>query len=460
MKVKKIKENTICSVSTRQGEGAIAVIRISGPKAKNICNKIFSSKNFQNESGLKSNIVYYGKIKDGKKILDEVLLSYFQSPRSYTGEDVIEISCHGSEYIQKSIIQLLIKHGCKLAKRGEFTLRAFLNGKIDLSQAESVSNLIGAKNEKTHHLAMKQMRGGYSENIKSLRDKLIKFGALIELELDFSTEDVEFANREELNKLLSLMKKKITPLIDSFKYGNAIKNGIPITIVGPPNSGKSTLLNKILNEERAIVSDEKGTTRDIIEETFTLEGFQFRFIDTAGLRQTNNKIEKIGIQKTYEKINETAIIIYVFDINDFNKNQIKKDIFYFLKNKIETILVANKIDLTNQNFKIKEIDQKIIYSSILNNVGLENILNSILENTKKWKNINQDFVITNQRHFEALTNTLKSLKSIINGVKSNISGDLLALDIKEALESLGEITGEITNEDILDSIFRDFCIGK
>ena len=458
--MKKIKENTICSVSTRQGEGAIAVIRISGPKAKNICNKIFSSKNFQKKSGLKSNIVYYGKINDGKKILDEVLLSYFQSPRSYTGEDVIEISCHGSEYIQKSIIQLLIKHGCKLAKRGEFTLRAFLNGKIDLSQAESVANLIGAKNEKTHHLAMKQMRGGYSENIKTLRDRLIKFGALIELELDFSTEDVEFANREELNELLSLMKKKITPLIDSFKYGNAIKNGIPITIVGPPNSGKSTLLNKILNEERAIVSEVKGTTRDVIEENFTLEGFPFRFIDTAGLRQTNDKIEKIGIQKTYEKINETAIIIYVFDINDFNKNQIKKDILYFLENKIETVLVANKIDLTKQKFKIKEIDQKILYSSILNNVGLENILNSILEKTKKWKNINQDFVITNQRHFEALTNTLKSLESIINGIKSNISGDLLALDIKEALESLGEITGEITNEDILDSIFRDFCIGK
>lgn len=458
--MKKITKNTICSVSTKQGEGAIALIRISGPKATNICQKIFVSKSFEKKNNFKPNIIYYGKIKDGKKILDEVLLSYFQNPRSYTGEDVIEISCHGSEYIQKAIIQLLIKNGCTLAKRGEFTLRAFLNGKIDLSQAESVANLIGSKNEKSHYLAMKQMRGGYSENIKSLRNRLIKFGALIELELDFSTEDVEFANREELIELLSLMKKKITPLIDSFKYGNAIKKGIPIAIVGPPNSGKSTLLNKILNEERAIVSDIKGTTRDVIEESFNLEGFPFRFIDTAGLRQTDDEIEKIGIKKTYEKINEAAIIIYVFDVNDFIEKQIKKDIFYFFKKDIETILIANKIDLTNKKIKIKEIDKKIIYSSILNNEGLDNILNSILQKTKKWENINHEFVITNQRHFEALTNTLKSLKAIKNGINSKISGELLAIDIKEALEFLSEITGEITNEHILDSIFRDFCIGK
>ncbi len=458
--MKKINKNTICSVSTKQGEGAIAIIRISGPKAKNVCKKIFKSKGYNKKIDLKPNIVYYGKIIDGKNVLDEVLLTYFQSPKSYTGEDIIEISCHGSEYIQKAIIQLLIKNGCTLAKRGEFTLRAFLNGKIDLSQAESIANLIGSKNEKSHDLAMKQMRGGYSEKIKSFRDRLIKFGALIELELDFSTEDVEFANRQELIDLLSLMRKKITPLIDSFKYGNAIKNGIPITIAGPPNSGKSTLLNKILNEERAIVSDVKGTTRDVIEENFTLEGFQFRFIDTAGLRKTSDKIERIGIQKTYEKINEAAILIYVFDMNDFNENQIKKDVFSFLKKDIEIILIANKIDLTKKKIKIKELTKQTIYSSILNNKGVENILNSILQKTKKWENINQDFVITNQRHFEALTNTLKSLDSVRNGIKSNISGELLAIDIKEALGFLGEITGEITNEDLLDSIFRDFCIGK
>ena len=458
--MEKTKENTICSISTKQGEGAIAIIRISGTKSTSICKKIFSSKKIKKISDLKENRIYYGKITDGKKIIDEVVLTYFKSPKSYTGEDVIEISCHGSEYIQETIIQLLIKNGCSLAKRGEFTLRAFLNGKLDLSQAESVANLIGSKNEKSHHLAMKQMRGGYSEKIKSLRDRLIKFGALIELELDFSTEDVEFANREELVELLSLMKTKITPLIESFKYGNAIKNGIPITIVGPPNSGKSTLLNKILNEERAIVSNIKGTTRDVIEEIFTLEGFQFRFIDTAGLRKTSNEIEKIGIKKTYEKINEAAIIIYVFDINDFNENQITKDIISVLKKDIELILIANKIDLKKKELNIKKIKEKIIYGSILKNEGVKEILSSILQKTRKWENINQDFVITNQRHFEALTNTLKSLESIKKGIYSNISGELLAIDIKEALQFLGEITGEITNEDLLDSIFKDFCIGK
>ncbi len=458
--MKKRKENTICSISTKQGEGAIAIIRMSGTKATSICKKIFSSKKIQKISDLKENRIYYGKITDGKKIIDEVVLTYFKGPKSYTGEDVIEISCHGSEYIQETIIQLLIKNGCSLAKRGEFTLRAFLNGKLDLSQAESVANLIGSKNEKSHHLAMKQMRGGYSEKIKSLRDRLIKFGALIELELDFSTEDVEFANREELVELLSLMKTKITALIESFKYGNAIKNGIPITIVGPPNSGKSTLLNKILNEERAIVSNIKGTTRDIIEEIFTLEGFQFRFIDTAGLRKTSNEIEKIGIKKTYEKINEAAIIIYVFDINDFSENQIKKDIMSFLEKDVAIILIANKIDLKKKKINIEKINEEIIYSSILNNEGVEKILSSILKKTRKWENLNQDFVITNQRHFEALTNTLKSLESTKNGIYSNISGELLAIDIKESLQFLGEITGEITNEDLLDSIFKDFCIGK
>ena len=454
------KENTICTISTKKGEGAIAIIRISGEKSINICYNIFSSKRIKKENDFKANTIYFGKIIKKNKVIDEVLLTYFKAPKSYTGEDVIEISCHGSEYIQNAIIQLLIKNGCRLAKRGEFTLRAFLNSKLDLSQAEAVANLISSKNEKSHNLAMKQMRGGYSNQIKSLRDRLIKFGALIELELDFSTEDVEFANREELLGLLALMKEKIKPLIESFKYGNAIKNGIPIAIVGPPNSGKSTLLNKILNEERAIVSNIKGTTRDVIEETFTIEGFQFRFIDTAGLRKTKDEIEKIGIKKTYQKIDEAAIIIYVFDINDFNSNQVKEDIISFSSKGTESILLANKTDIAKKKANIKDLDKEIIYCSILNNEGLEKIQSSILQRTKNWENINQDFVITNQRHFEALTNTLKSIESINNGILSNISGELLAIDIKEALQYLGEITGEITNEHLLDSIFKDFCIGK
>ena len=291
-----------------------------------------------------------------------------------------------------------------------------------------------------------------------LRKKLIKFGALIELELDFSTEDVEFADRKELINLLSDIITKIEPLIKSFKYGNAIKNGIPITIVGPPNSGKSTLLNKILNEERAIVSDVKGTTRDIIEESFNIEGFEFRFIDTAGLRKTNNEIEKIGIQKTHEKINEAAIIIYLFDINDFNKTQIIDNLKFIKTKNIEVILVGNKTDL-NKN-EIIEFEDEIIYCSLLNNIGIDEILNSILHKTKKWKNLNHEFVITNQRHYEALINTLESIRLIKTGIQSKVSGELLSIDIKTALNSLGEITGEITNEDLLDSIFKDFCIGK
>ena len=304
------------------------------------------------------------------------------------------------------------------------------------------------------------MRGGYSEQIKSLRQRLIKFGALIELELDFSTEDVEFANREELLELISLMKDKINPLINSFKYGNAIKNGIPIAIVGPPNSGKSTLLNKIINEERAIVSNIKGTTRDVIEETFTIEGFQFRFIDTAGLRETNDKIEKIGIKKTHQKIEEAAIIIYVIDINDFNYEQIHENILSFSKKKIEYILLANKIDISTKKVYIKNFHNEVIYCSILNNEGLDQIQSRILQKIKKWGNINNDLVITNQRHYEALINTLDSIEAVNRAISSNISGELLAIDIKEALQYLGEITGEITNEHLLDSIFKDFCIGK
>ena len=454
----KLQENTICSVSTGHGEGAIALIRVSGNKSLSICKKIFFSKKITTTKQIKPNLAYYGKIKDFDQIIDEVILTYFKAPKSYTGEDLVEISCHGSEYIQKKIIELLINKGCFLAKRGEFTLRAFLNGKLDLSQAESVANLISAKNSKSHELAMKQLRGGYSENIQLLRKKLIKFGALIELELDFSTEDVEFADRKDLINLLSEMITKIEPLIKSFKYGNAIKNGIPITIVGPPNSGKSTLLNKILNEERAIVSDIKGTTRDVIEETFNIEGFEFRFIDTAGLRKTNNEIEKIGIQKTHEKINEAAVIIYLFDINDFNKTQIIDNLNFIKTKDLEVVLVGNKTDLNKS--EIKEFEGEIIYCSLLNNKGTDQILNSILHKIKKWKNLNHEFVITNQRHYEAFTNTLESIRLIKAGIQSKISGELLSIDIKSALNSLGEITGEITNEDLLDSIFKDFCIGK
>ena len=305
---------------------------------------------------------------------------------------------------------------------------------------------------------MKQMRGGYSKEIQSLRSQLIKFGALIELELDFSTEDVEFANRQQLIELLSKIQIKLKKLKNSFEFGNAIKKGIPIAIIGPPNSGKSTLLNKILNEEKAIVSEIKGTTRDTIEETFVIEGFEFRFIDTAGIRNTRNKIEKIGIQKTHKKINEAVIVLYLFDVSEFVKEKFEENIKSLIEKKSNVIFIANKIDLLKE-IKINT-EQEIIYSSLIKNKGVNEILTSILEKTKKWELTNQNFVITNQRHFESMTKTLKSVESVFLGIESNISGELLSIDIKEALNHLGEITGEITNEQLLDSIFRDFCIGK
>ena len=305
---------------------------------------------------------------------------------------------------------------------------------------------------------MKQMRGGYSKEIQSLRSQLIKFGALIELELDFSTEDVEFANRQQLIELLNKIQIKLKKLIASFEFGNAIKKGIPIAIIGPPNSGKSTLLNKILNEEKAIVSEIKGTTRDTIEETFVIEGFEFRFIDTAGIRNTRNKIEKIGIQKTHKKIKEAAIVLYLFDVSEFVKEKFEKNIKSLIEKKTNVIFIANKIDLLKE-IKINT-EQEVIYTSLIKNKGVNKILASILEKTKKWELMNQNFVITNQRHFESMTKTLKSVESVFFGIESNISGELLSIDIKEALNHLGEITGEITNEQLLDSIFRDFCIGK
>ena len=305
---------------------------------------------------------------------------------------------------------------------------------------------------------MKQMRGGYSKEIQSLRSQLIKFGALIELELDFSTEDVEFANRQQLIELLNKIQIKLKKLIASFEFGNAIKKGIPIAIIGPPNSGKSTLLNKILNEEKAIVSEIKGTTRDTIEETFVIEGFEFRFIDTAGIRNTRNKIEKIGIQKTHKKIKEAAIVLYLFDVCEFEKEKFEKNIKSLIEKKTNVIFIANKIDLLKE-IKINP-EQEVIYTSLIKNKGVNKILASIIEKTKKWELMNQNFVITNQRHFESMTKTLKSVESVFFGIESNISGELLSIDIKEALNHLGEITGEITNEQLLDSIFRDFCIGK
>ena len=456
--------DTICSVSTAKGQGAISVIRISGKDAIQISDKIFKSYNKKKLSTKKSKQVIFGEIFDTKKIIDEVLITIFKAPKSYTGENTVEISCHGSTYIQELIIQLLIKNGCRLAKKGEFTLRAFLNNKLDLSQAEAVAELISSDNEKAHNLAMQQMKGGFSTEIKKLRKKVIKFASLIELELDFSEEDVEFADRKELLKLIGNISSTVAKLIESFKFGNAIKNGIPIAIVGNPNSGKSTLLNTLINEERAIVSDIKGTTRDSIEEIVIMNGYKFRFIDTAGLRKTNDKIEKIGISKTYEKIHESAFILYLVDKTSFNPQEIEKELNKIRDKKAdgsEIIILGNKNDINKNTLNIKTTENiDILNISAKNNKGIDNLLKLIGKKIEIWKEINNEIVLINQRHFESLVNTLESINDIEKGINNKISGEFLSIDIKRALFFLGEITGEITNENLLDSIFKDFCIGK
>ncbi|MAQ69937.1 MAG: tRNA uridine-5-carboxymethylaminomethyl(34) synthesis GTPase MnmE [Flavobacteriales bacterium] len=456
--------DTICCISTAPGQGAISIIRVSGINAFKICNKIFKSYNKEILSEKNIKTVIIGKIENKNKLIDEVLLTGFKGPNSYTGEDIVEINCHGSTYIQNTIIQLLIEYGCRLAKKGEFTLRAFLNEKLDLSQAEAVAELISADNDKAHHLAMKQMRGGFSNEIKLLRKKFIKFASLIELELDFSQEDVEFADRKELLKLISEIKHKLNKLLKSFRFGNAIKNGIPISIVGHPNAGKSTLLNTILNEERAIVSDIKGTTRDTIEESIVVKGYKLRFIDTAGLRSTKNKIEKIGISNTYKKMLESAFILYMVDKNNFNTTKIESEIQQ-IQEKLDTntsiIVLANKTDLKKQNIALNNIQNTTILNiSAINGEGVDKLLDLIIKQVEDWKKLSDEIIIINQRHFESLINTLQSIDDVENAMKSNVSGEFLALDIKRCLEFLGEITGEITNENLLDSIFNDFCIGK
>tara|TARA_B100000530_G_scaffold321468_1_gene255637 strand:+ start:744 stop:2129 length:1386 start_codon:yes stop_codon:yes gene_type:complete len=455
---------TICAISTAPGKGAVAIIRISGKDSVKICNQIFKAHNERKLSLDNAKTVILGNIIENQKIIDEVLITMFKGPKSYTGENIIEIACHGSTYIQSAIIQLLIRKGCRLAKKGEFTLRAFLNKKLDLSQAEAVSELISSENEKAHNLAMKQMRGGFSDEIQKLRNKFIKFASLIELELDFSQEDVEFVDREELLKLTHNIKKKTESLLQSFKLGNAIKNGIPVSIVGRPNSGKSTLLNTILNEDRAIVSNIEGTTRDVIEESIIINGYKFRFVDTAGLRKTTNKIEKIGIKKTYQKIHESAFVLYLIDKENFNATKIEEeieDIQSQLNTKDAMILIANKNDINKNKLILKKLNNyNILDVSAKNGKGINNILDTLMNRIEGWRTLNNEIIIINQRHFESLINTLDSINDVEKGIQHNISGELLSIDIKHALNYLGEITGEITNEHLLDSIFKDFCIGK
>lgn len=465
-----IYTDTIVALATPSGAGAIAVIRLSGPDAIKIASNMFFSIHGKKLNDQKTHTIHLGHIKDGEKIIDEVLLSIFKNPNSYTGEDVVEFSCHGSNYIQQEIIQMALRNGCRSAQAGEFTLRSFLNGKMDLSQAEAVADLIASDSAASHQLAIQQMRGGFSNEIKRLREELLNFASLIELELDFAEEDVEFADREEFQKLISKITQVLKRLIDSFATGNVLKNGIPVAIVGEPNVGKSTLLNALLNEERAIVSDIAGTTRDTIEDEINIGGISFRFIDTAGIRETEDIIEGMGIQKTFEKIEQAQVVIYLFDAEKFVESGEKFQIeIETIKNKYplkNLIIVANKVDklseeeLQNLEKTLRPQTSHLIPLSAKKGIGLQELQDSLLEFINTGALRNNETIVTNSRHYDALLKALEEIIRVQQGIDANLSGDLLAIDIRQALYHFGEITGEITNDDLLGNIFANFCIGK
>jgi len=461
-----LNSDTIVALATPQGIGAIGVIRLSGSNAISICESVFATKSLKkiDLQSKNSHTIHFGVIHENEVIIDEVLISLFKAPHSYTSENTIELSCHGSQFIQQHLIQLFIKKGARLANHGEFTLRAFLNGKLDLSQAEAVADLIASKSSASHQVAMQQMRGGFSNQIKTLRQNLIDFASLIELELDFSEEDVEFADRTDLKTLVNTIQRIVQRLIDSFEVGNVIKNGIPVAIVGKPNAGKSTLLNALLDEERAIVSDIPGTTRDVIEDEMNIDGVQFRFIDTAGLRETNDIIESIGVEKAYEQIKLSSIAIYLFDAHEITSSELKliiEDITPHLHNS-QLVLVANKIDKEDKEYTKKEFAEfpDMLFISAKEKIGIDEFKNymvTLFDN----RTINvTETIVTNARHVEALRHTNVALIKVLDGLNQNVSGDFLAMDIRQALHYLGTITGEISSDDLLTNIFSRFCIGK
>ena len=459
-----ITEGTIMALSTASGAGAIAVIRLSGSEAIGLTESVFKARSEKLLVNQKSHSIHLGDIIHQNTVIDEVLVSVFKNPHSYTGEDVIEISCHGSPYIQQQIIKILIEQGAQTAKPGEFTLRAFLNGKMDLSQAEAVADLIASENEASHQLAIQQMRGGFSSEIKNLRQELLNFASLIELELDFAEEDVAFADRKQLESLLLKIQAVLKNLLDSFALGNVIKKGVPIAIIGPPNVGKSTLLNCLLNEDKAIVSDIAGTTRDSIEDEITLEGVCFRFIDTAGIRETEDTIEKIGIKKTREKIELASFVFHLVDPTEFLKNQnpLTTELRAF-KNQYpnkKLLVVFNKKD-QNHTFKIPEQIQNYQSVSISAKMNFNiDVLIELLTVHFKLNPTQDQSIVTNSRHYGSLYAAQKEVTAIQNGLSNGLSGDLLSIDLRQALFHLGEITGEVTNDELLGNIFENFCIGK
>ncbi len=466
-----MNQDTICAIATAQG-GAIGSIRVSGPEAISITSRIFkpgkSNKKFNEQ---KPYTLTFGRIYDEEEIIDEVLVSLFRSPHSYTGENCTEITCHGSSYILQRVMQLLIKNGCRMAQPGEYTQRAFLNGKMDLSQAEAVADLIASSSAATHRLAMSQMRGGFSKELTDLRGKLLDFTSMVELELDFSEEDVEFADRQALRQLADEIEKVISRLVNSFTVGNAIKNGVPVAIIGETNAGKSTLLNVLLNEDKAIVSDIHGTTRDVIEDTINMGGITFRFIDTAGIRETNDTIESLGIERTFQKLDQAEIVLWMIDATDANSQiiQLSEKILPRCEGK-HLIVVFNKADIIHQtqkdslrtffqqNFSQEHTD--MIFISAKQKLYTDE-LEKMLVNAAHLPNITQnDIIVTNVRHYEALTKALEAIHRVQEGLDIQISGDFLSQDIREVIFHISDIAGEVTNDMVLQNIFRNFCIGK
>ena len=463
-----INQDTICAIATAQG-GAIGIVRVSGPDAIGITDKIFTSihanKTLENQQ---ANTISFGYIKNQHEIIDEVLVSVFRAPHSYTGEDSTEISCHGSSYILQQVMQLLIKNGCRSALPGEYTQRAFLNGKMDLSQAEAVADLIASSSAATHRLAINQMRGGFSKELHELREKLLHITSLMELELDFSDhEELEFADRSELQELADNIEHTISRLTNSFNVGNAIKNGIPVAIIGETNAGKSTLLNVLLNEEKAIVSDIHGTTRDVIEDTVNINGITFRFIDTAGIRETHDTIESIGIERTYQKLDQSDIVLWMLDCTTVLSqwSSMTQDILPHCKDK-QLILVFNKADLLSpsQKEQLEKLFSKEKYPQIFISAKKKEHIIELQEKLIKAASLpeisQEDVIITNIRHYEALTHALESIHRIQEGLQTNLSGDFISQDLRECIFHLGSIIGEVTSGQVLNNIFKKFCIGK
>ena len=445
--------NTICAISTPPGIGGVAIIRISGTKSIPICNQVLNKSILD----LEGYSVLFCSFEDNHQLIDDVVVTVFRGPKSFTGEDVVEISCHGSNFIQQKIIECLISKGCSMAAPGEFSQRAFLNGKMDLSQTEAIADLIHSKSKAAHQTALKQLKGGFSNELKTLREKLIHFASLVELELDFSEEDVEFADRKELYVLINDLSEHVENLIESFKLGNAIKNGIQTVIIGRPNAGKSTLLNGLLNEQRAIVSSTPGTTRDTIEEVLNINGIDFRFIDTAGIRETIDNIEKMGVERAIRKIESSSLIIYVYDASKEKAEQVKKDLKTFNTSNLPILTIANKADLLPSD---STVDAKHLKLSAINSTDCQKVKDKIYQ-LSGLNDLNlESTIITNARHVEALQKAHADLLKVKEGMDSNVTGDFLAMDIRQVLHHLGSITGEISSDDLLGNIFANFCIGK